>query len=185
MSTATRTPTASVRPLRALSLVLAFAAAIGLVFGTAGFTTMEADRGLSVNVTDDESAYLGYAPLSGEVHDGEPTSVVEYRNQFGSDLNDFDVDVSISDPGSTDATIESVGPPLSLDEGTAAAVDVTLRCPEEETVSLVFDVDGSGDGVSVSLSRVRSVTCVPAETQPAGGRHAGASNASAADGRDD
>lgn len=161
MSTATRTPTARVRPLRALSLVLAFTAAIGLVFGTAGFTSMEADRGLTVNVTNDTSAYLGYAPVTDEVHDGESAVVVEYRNQFGSGLDEFDVDVSIADPGSTHATISAVDSPSSLDEGTAAAVGVTLRCPEAESVPLVFDVDGNGGGVSVSLDRVHTVTCVP------------------------
>ncbi|MDB2294390.1 hypothetical protein PM085_19465, partial [Halorubrum ezzemoulense] len=84
-------PSTRVRPLRALSIALAFAAAAGLIFGTAGFTAMEADRGLAVNVTDDERAYLGYAPLADEVRDGELTAVVEYRNRCGSDLDDIDV----------------------------------------------------------------------------------------------
>ncbi|WP_143103849.1 hypothetical protein [Halorubrum sodomense] len=149
------------RPLRALSIVLAFTAALGLIFGTAGFTAMEAQRGLAVNVTNDASAYLGYVPLTDEVHDGEPTAVVEYRNQFGTALDEFDVAVSIADPGSTEVAIESVDSPSSLDEGTAAAVNVTLRCPEREPVSLLFEADGSGGGVSVSLDRVHTVTCVP------------------------
>ena len=161
MSLPTRTPTAGVRPLRALSLVLAFTAAVGLVFGTAGFTAMEADRGFAVNVTNDTSAYLGYAPLADEVHDGEPTSVVEYRNQFGSDLDEFDIDVAVEDSGSTEVAIESVGTPSSLDQGAAGTVDVTLRCPERELVPLAFEVDGNGGGVSVSLDRVHTVTCVP------------------------
>ena len=161
MSTATRTPTVRVRPLRALSLVLAFTAAVGLIFGTAGFTAMEADRGLSVNVTDDESAYLGYETVTDEVRDGEPTEVVDYRNQFGSDLEEFDVDVSIADPESTDAAIRSVETPSSLDRGSAAPVSVTLSCSEEEPVALLFRADGNGGGVSVSLDRVHTVTCVP------------------------
>ena len=177
MSSATRLPTARVRPLRALSLVLAFAAAVGLIFGTAGFTAMEADRGLAVNVTDDASAYLGYEPVTDTVRDGEPTSVVEYRNQFGSDLDEFDVDVSIADDGPTEAAIESVDPPPSLDEGTAAAVDVTLRCPETETVPLVFAADGGGAGTSVSFDRVHTVTCVPREPTVTGVRYTGVGNA--------
>ncbi|MDB2263887.1 hypothetical protein PM025_06955 [Halorubrum ezzemoulense] len=170
-------PSTRVRPLRALSIALAFAAATGLIFGTAGFTAMEADRGLAVNVTDDERAYLGYAPLADEVRDGELTAVVEYRNRFGSGLDDIDVDVSIAPSGSPRATIESVDPPSSLDEGAAAAVDVTLRCPVRERVPLVFEVDGNGGGVSVSLSRVHTVTCVPTSPMVTGVRYAGVGNA--------
>jgi len=147
--------------LRRLGLVLALAAAAGLVFGTAGLTAMEADRGVAVNVTDDASAYLGYEPVADEVRDGESAPVVEYRNRFGSDLGEFDVDVSIGDPGATDATIESVDPPSSLERGSAAAVDVTLRCQERESVPLLFEVDANGGGVSVSLDRTHTVTCVP------------------------
>ena len=161
MSTTTRSPPARVSALRTLSVVLAFTAAVGLVFGTAGFTAMEADRGLAVNVTDDTNAYLGYGPVSDTVSDGEPTEVVEYRNQFGSDFDEFDVDVSIADPESTDASIDSVETPSSIGEGTAARVDVTLQCSEEEPVPLQLEADGSGGGVSVSLDRVHTVTCVP------------------------
>ena len=177
MSAVTRSPTARVRPLRALSLVLAFTAAVGLVFGTAGFTAMEADRGLAVNVTDDESAYLGYETVTDTVRDGEPTEVVEYRNQFGSDLDEFDVDVSIADPGSTEATVESVEPPPSLEEGAATAVDVTLRCPERERVPLRFEFDGSGGGTSVSFDRVHTVTCAPTGPRVSGVRYTGVGNA--------
>ncbi|WP_144798039.1 hypothetical protein [Halorubrum depositum] len=177
MSTASLSPTRRVSALRTLSLVLAFTAAVGLVFGTAGFTAMEADRGLAVNVTDDASAYLGYAPLADEVSDGEPAPVVEYRNRFGTDLDEFDVDVSIADPGATDATIESVDPPSSLDRGSAAAVDVTLRCSDRETVPLAFEVDGSGGGVGVSLNRTHAVTCVPTGPTVAGVTYSGVGNA--------
>jgi hypothetical protein len=161
MSTTTRTPPARVSVLRTLSLALAFAAAVGMVFGTAGFTAMEADRGLDVDVANDTGAYLGYDPVADEVHDGESVPVVEYRNQFGVDLGEFDVDVSIQSSGSTDAAIESVNAPSSLGRGTAAPVNVTLSCPERETVHLRFEADGNGGGVSVSLDRVHEVTCVP------------------------
>ena len=175
MSTNIRSPPRRVSALRALSLVLAFAAVLGLVFGTAGFTSMSADRGLDVNVTDDESAYLGYAPLTDEIHDGEPTSVVEYRNQFGNDLDEFHVTVSIVNSDGTRATIKAVDSPDSLDRGASESVDVTLHCPVEEEVDLLFEANGSGAGVSVSLDRVQTLTCVPDGT--AAVRYAGVGNA--------
>ena len=69
MSVSTRSPPVRVSALRTLSLVLALAAAVGLIFGTAGFTAMEADRGVTANITDDENAYLGYAPATDAVND--------------------------------------------------------------------------------------------------------------------
>ena len=177
MSVLTRSPPARVSALRTLSLVLAFAAAVGLIFGTAGFTAMEADRGVAANVTVDENAYLGYALVTDAVSDGESATVVEYRNRFATDLGEFDVDVSVADGASTDATLESVETPSSLDRGSVAAVDVTLRCAERETVPLLFEADGSGSGVSVSLDRTHTVTCVPAEPNVTGVRYTGVGNA--------
>ena len=46
-------------------------------------------------------------------------------------------------------------------KGSAAPVAVTLECSEQESVPLLFDADGSGGGVSVSLDRTHTVTCVP------------------------
>ncbi|OYR82202.1 hypothetical protein DJ71_12225 [Halorubrum sp. E3] len=156
MNATTRSPTARVSALRTLSLVLAFTAAVGLIFGTAGFSAMEADRGLAVNVTDDESAYLGYEAVNHTVHDGEPTDIVEYRNQFDSDLGEFDVEVS-SDHG----RVTVVSAPEALGEGSKSRVTLVIRCDTRTTVPLLFEADGNGGGVSVSLDRTHTVTCVP------------------------
>lgn len=160
MSTSTRTPPARVSALRTLSLVLAFTAAVGLIFGTAGFSAMSADRGLAVNVTDDDSAYLGYEPTANETDGGESTAVVEYRNQFGNDLHEFDVDVSIVNSGNTDASIESTSTPGELGKGNASSVFVTLTCSTGGDVELLFEADGTGGGASVSLDRTHTVTCL-------------------------
>ncbi|WP_241659135.1 hypothetical protein [Halorubrum salsamenti] len=174
MSATTRTPPARVSALRTLSLVLAFAAGIGLIFGTAGFTAMEADRGVAVNVTDDRSAYLGYEPLTDEVHDGESTAVVEYRNRFDGDLDEFDV--SVTAPEATGVTVTDVDAPDSLSMGNASRVAVTLDCAREREVDLLFEADGSGDGVSVSLDRTHTVTCVPEGPTVTGVEFDGAAN---------
>ncbi|ELZ34690.1 hypothetical protein C472_13172 [Halorubrum tebenquichense DSM 14210] len=140
--------------------MLAFTAAVGLLFGTSGFTAMEADRGLAVNVTGDDSAYLGYEPIANETESGASTAVVEYRNQFGSDLTEFDVDVSIADPDS-DVSLVTSDAPDHIDQGIAGKVTVTLRCPTRRDVELLFGADGSGSDVSVSVDRTHTVTCVP------------------------
>ena len=171
MSTSTRTPTTRVSALRTLSIALAFAAVLGLVFGTAGFTAMQADRGLAVNVTSDERASLGYEPLTDTVQSGEPTPVVEYRNRFNGDIAEFDVDVSLSEPEETRTAIASTETPDGLPNGQRERVSVALSCPVEEAVDLRFEASGSGAGVSVSLDRVHTVTCVP-EDDGSGGDEA-------------
>ena len=154
--------------LRTLSVVLAFAAAVGLIFGTAGFSAMNADRGLGVNVTADESASIGYEPLADTVHDGDSTPVVEYRNRFNGDLDEFDVTVSMLDPEGTNASITSTDAPSDLPSVTSRQVDVTLSCPVETAVDLRFEASGSGAGVSVSLDRVHTVTCTPKDDRDDG-----------------
>ena len=149
------------RTLRGASIVIAFVAATALVLGTAGFTAMNADRGLDVSTTDDESAFLGYNTLTGAVNDETPESVVEYHNQFEHDLDEFHVDVSIVDPDDTDARLVDTETPTELPADTNKTVDVTLTCPVEEEVHLQFEATGSGGGVSVSFDRVQTVTCVP------------------------
>jgi hypothetical protein len=169
MST-TRPPPARVSALRTLSIVLAFTAAVGLVFGTAGFSAMEADRGLAVNVTDDDEAYLGYEPLVPEnerITENTSTRVVEYRNQFGVDLDTVVVDVSSANPGSG-PTVETIDAPYRLDRGTADSVSVTLECSTEQEVELEFEATGSGSGASVSLDRTLNVTCVPESEKSSG-----------------
>lgn len=161
MSTTTRTPPARVSALRTLGIALAAAAALGLILGTVGFSAMTADRGFAVNVTSDESAYIGYEPLADEVHDGDSAPVVEYRNQFNGDLGEFDVTVSLVAPDGTETEIGSTDTPESLLNGEHETVDITLSCPVEEEVDLLFEASGSGAGVSVSLDRVHAVTCVP------------------------
>ncbi|RAW46312.1 hypothetical protein DQW50_04255 [Halorubrum sp. 48-1-W] len=165
MSTSTRTPSAQVSTLRTLSILLAFTAAVGLVFGTAGFSAMEADRGLTANVTDDGNAYLGYEPTANETASGESTAVVEYRNQFGNDLDEFDVDVSIVNSGNTDASIESTNTPDELGKVNASSVFVTLTCSTGADVELLFEANGNGGGVSVSLDRTHNVTCLSPDDQ--------------------
>jgi hypothetical protein len=160
MNVITRTPPARVSALRTLSVLLAFTAAVGLVFGTAGFSAMEADRGLAVNVTDDENAYLGYEPIANATGSGESTAVVEYRNRFGDSLDRFDVDVSIANAENVDASIESTTAPDELGEGNASPVTVTLSCSAGADVELSFEADGSGGGTSVSLERTHTVRCL-------------------------
>lgn len=156
------TPQIHVDKFRILSILLAFTAAVGLVFGTAGFTTIDADRGVGVNVTDDDSGYLGYEPLVNEgeeITTGQSTPIVEYHNHIGVNLDTLDV--SVWRTNSSGPTIESSGAPSQLNRGGADTVSVTLNCSTTQDIELKLEVTGSGSGTSVTFDRTLEATCVP------------------------
>jgi len=150
MSATIRSPPARMRALRALSLVLAFTAAVGLIFGTAGFTALEADRGVNVTVVDDEDAYLGYEAET-ETGNNSTTVTAEYHNQFSDELT---LDVTVEVDGEDRKAVS-----VTLTEGAAERITVTESCSSGETVQFTFAATGSGSGVDVSLERTHSVTC--------------------------
>ena len=166
MRTPSRTPQISVGKFRLLSILLALTAAIGFIFGTAGFTTMDADRGVGINVTEDDNAYLGYEPLIDEgenITAGQSTPVVEYHNQIGVNLNALGVDVlRISSSG---PTIETSDAPSQLGRGGAGTVTVTLDCSTTQYIDIKFEATGSGSETSVTFDRTLSVTCVPSQDE--------------------
>jgi hypothetical protein len=153
MSTTARTPSARVSALRALSVVLAFTAAVGLVFGTAGFTAMEADRGVDVNVTDDENAYLGYEMTTEKETFNNSTEVIAtaaYHNRFRHKLT-LNVTVKV------DGNIHKNDVPITIHEGQKETVEVTAiprtePCPPDG-VTVRFVATGSASEISVSLER--------------------------------
>lgn len=152
------------RTFRLLSLLFALAAVTGLVLGSSGFSAMAADRGVEIGVADDEDAYLGFEQVNDTVVSGESTVIVEYTNQFGTDLDEFragDVTV-VGDAEMT--TLTTTNGPDSVGAGEVARVAVTLHCAAPETVDLRFEANGSGGGVSVATNRVRTVTCLPSAT---------------------
>jgi len=148
------------RTLRVAGLLLAFAAATGLVLGAVGFSDVASERNFDVNVGDDESAYVGYELLEEEVRDGERTPIVRYSNQFGSDIDTFEVSVSVVDGANTSVSASS---PDEIGTGEQATVDLTITCDQEETLTLEFEANGSGSAPGVSMTREETITCVPSE----------------------
>ena len=151
MSTHTLSPAAELSTLKTVSIVLAFTAAVGMVLGTAGFSAIDADRGIEVSVVDDESAYLGVETVD-PVVENESSTVAVYENGFDAELDEFSVQVIPTDP-SVDATVTDA--PESLDAGESAPVDVVVESEDADldSVGLQLEVTASGDGVSVETSR--------------------------------
>lgn len=144
----------------------------GLLVGTQGFSTTEAERGISIDVVGDGDAFLRleYPPQSiacaGEIH------LVKIRNLTGSALTSVTVSVkSIPDTlnlyRSDNAIMEgdeivvvdeAVGE--SLDIGEEQSVQVTATADEGFTGAgeVAFHVSASGPGISIDTTAPRTVT---------------------------
>jgi len=156
-SRATTGSTRRVRPLRIASLLLAFAAATGLVLGSAGFASIDADRGVEVSVVDEDDAYLGVNATADAVAEGESTPTLDLRNRFGGPIETVEVDAEVVVSGN--ATVEAVDPPEAIPVGDAAPVNVTLRCPTGGNATIAYDVTATGSDVRVDTTAEQRVAC--------------------------
>ena len=139
---------------RALSVALAVVAAAGLIFGTGGFTAMSADRGVNVDVVDDEDAYLGYEMTTETTtvnNSSTVTAEATYRNGFDGELT-LEVTV-IVDGSEVNSETRTLGP------GSEEVISVTRSCSPGETVDVAFKSAGRGPGIGVSMNRTHSVSC--------------------------
>ena len=127
---------------RNLILLLGGASSGAMSVGTGAFSSVEADRGVEVNVVKDENAYLGLDDDAGE-------GIVRITNQFAGDLDltvtaslesgDGDVEIG-ADEDDDEIEIEVE---LGGDESTATdKVDVTI--PTGNSADVIAECDGSG-----------------------------------------
>ncbi|MGB9964502.1 hypothetical protein [Halobacterium hubeiense] len=134
---------------RAVSIALALAAVSLLATGTLGFTSVSAERGVSVNVVDTDKAYVGVTAC-------EPT------NGNGSDANassnngqgNADVYVTVTNRYSEPLTVEGI----SANTHDAAPTDRnSIGSGARETYALHVDatevtVDVDGDGFDATVT---------------------------------
>lgn len=122
--------------LVAAGLVVATTAA-----GTSGFDSASVDRGVTVAVADDTTAYLGIEQATTNATNGTTNLTVTLSNRFpaGSTLA---ADIGVGNQSSG----------VTLDAGeTETATFQSVDCGEQ------IAVDASGSGVAVSLNR--TVSC--------------------------
>jgi len=139
-------------------------ASAGLGMGSGGFSSVDADRAVTVDVVGDESAYMSLDYSNETVEPIDGTKEVEFvtvANHF-AEIVDLRIDFTVDTTGglrvesSSDSIIqENVGVGENID-GTA-----TLECDHSgspsSTAIIRFDVMADGDGVSAETSAKRTV----------------------------
>jgi len=153
---------------RAVSVLLAVTAASMLVTGSFGFTSVSAERGVTVSVTDDDRAYIDYRTVGGTVEEGGSVSLVEIGNLFGTRVELTNVSI---DGGSFHIETDAEGE--TIDSGEHRTITGTVvDCEPGTTEQVEVTVGLDGDGVSAQISgetRGFDVGCTqPTETTPTG-----------------
>jgi hypothetical protein len=156
---------------KALSFALIFVASTGLVSGSFGFTSVSAERGVSVQIVDDESAFVGYQSSDLTVRDSETIDLVTVTNRFAGTIDVMDVTIA---DGSF--TISDPTTPTAISPGESGTIQGTVDCTPSETQEIEVTVALDGSGVTVQLfgdteTREFTLTCVSEEETPTATLH--------------
>lgn len=150
--------------VRLLSIGLAVAAGLLLVSGSLGFSSTTADRAISVDVADDESAFIGYNTTDkSEIESGETIDIVDISNRFAQEINVRAVDI---ESGKSEVKFDdTTHPTISSGETGTVRADVTnCRPAAEAEVTATVTVTGNTvsatvEGDSETIERSFTVTC--------------------------
>lgn len=135
-------------------VILALFVVAAAIMGTTGFSTLQADRTVDVQVADDAQAYLQIDETGTQIKTGETGGVLALTNQFSES-----VDLSISVTTTDD--IQSQGlDTRSIATGETATLEVT--CSQTSDGTITVDIEASGDEISFERSGHEvAVDCEP------------------------
>jgi len=145
---------------RNLILLLGGAGSGAMSVGTGAFSSMEAERGVEVNVVPDNEAYVRYDnPSSGQsgvsVSNGDLVELVVIKNKISGDaqISIVDVDVDVEPKDGNSPQIENVS--FSNNEfgvGESEAITGTIACDGDGgSAEVEVTVRLAGEGLSVEL----------------------------------
>jgi hypothetical protein len=127
---------------RHLVLLVVALLGVGLASSTGGFSSATVDRGLSVQISDDESAYVAFAQTPENTENGTTHLEVTITNRLPSGAALTTLEVTVNETTVDLAANDSVEP-------TEAATHTFsgVECGDPITIQ------ASGNGVSVHLER--------------------------------
>jgi hypothetical protein len=137
--------------------ILALFVVAAAITGTTGFSTLQSDRTVDVQVAGDDEAYLQIVETGTQIKKDKTGAVLKLTNQFSES-----VDLSIS--VTTDDDIQSQGlDTRSIDPSKTAKLEV--KCSQESSGTITVDIEASGDEISFEKSGHEvDVDCKPSPT---------------------
>jgi plastocyanin len=145
--------------MRTLSLALLLVASAGLVVGSSGFTNASADRSVSVQVVDDDHAFVGYQAHDRTVDSGDTVTLVTVENRFDHDVHVTDV---VIEDGDRLVTITKT--PGEIGSGDSGNIRGTVACNSDQRTDIALTVTVTGEAVTAQLfgdteTREFTITC--------------------------
>lgn len=144
------------RRIHHVSLALALFAIIAFVIGTGGYSSMETERGVNLDVVNDEKANLGVSDENTVKTNG--TVLLILTNRFGAELT-----ITVQATESNDyLNISIINIPFKLDRGASAPVTAMVHCSKAVNgVPVVVHITASNSDVRISMNRTVRVSCTP------------------------
>lgn len=153
---------------RTLAIILLLVASTGFIFGSFGFTSVSAERDVSVQVVNDEQAYVGYQSSDLTVRDGKTVDLVTVENRFTDVISVIDVTIEDGPFTITTPTI-----PSNISPGKSRTIRGTVDCSPAKTQEIEVTVTLNGSGITAQIfgdteTRDFTLTCAPKteETPP-------------------
>ncbi|WP_128904148.1 hypothetical protein [Halorubrum amylolyticum] len=145
-------------------LLLGGASSGALSAGTGAFSSVEAERGVEVNVVDDAEAYLGLEAESEIATVNRPAEVVEITNSFADTLS-LDVTVKNTNEVVDGVAVgdEDLGDEFSLKLGPGESTSVSITCVRPEKAEFRLQFSGDTNGASVEKTRTFVIRCKEAD----------------------
>lgn len=154
------------RRTRRVVALVALCVAASMALGVGSYSSVSAERSVSVSVVPSEEAYLGVpsTPLSC----GNGVNNVLFVNQFSAPITDGHVDVTVNggdllvkrgnsfrEYGNGDEFTMSVDENVTPGRG----YGLHLKPINDSADSIALEIEVSGSGFDVSTTSVRSVSC--------------------------
>ena len=134
-----------------LALVLLLTAAIALAVGTAGFSSVVADRPVSITVVSDQNAYVGFNTTDRTVSgtDSDTIQLVTVTNRLSDPIEIQDISVEVSD---SDSGIDLREPKVPDERSSSGSTDEILPGESVMTTAPVESCPvGNSSVVEVSI----------------------------------
>jgi type 1 fimbria pilin len=133
--------------LKTLSLLLLLVSITGIMVGSGGFTALSADRGVSIGVENDESAYIGYESNDLTVKNGTTIDLVYITNRLPDSIDVTDITIKDGD-----FTISELTTPTDISPGERGTIQGTVVCTPSENQAIKLSVTVSGSDITAQLT---------------------------------
>ncbi|EMA09921.1 MULTISPECIES: hypothetical protein [Haloarcula] len=136
-------------------LILSLFVLAAVITGTAGYSSIQAQRSVDVTVANNEDAYLAVETHNPEIPNGTDASALTITNRF-----DREIDLSVQEVTTTGSiSYDSLSDSDELGTGDSTNVDVTCDGTQDGRISTVLFAEGDNREISVRTMQEVYIEC--------------------------